>query len=194
MTIREELLKIGFTDEYVDQRAKETYDRIVNLLGKNKKSFKDTKIYRVLSMDTVADWLIYKAVQYYQRKIEKNKEIPEFTGDRNNPIDVYEYNSKVGIKPIKTIDNKDGSYTHTYEDGTVVTVRVTLSGFVSEEFMQRAERDRKRLLADYLKIEEEELINMNDEEIETLVKKNEFNKKLTKVLRLGNRVHKKRED
>lgn len=191
MNIREEYLNAGFSNEYVDERAKEEYECVVDQIEKSKKKFKDIKIIRFLCTDW-SEYLISRLAWYYYRKEKaKNRKIPEFTGDKNNPIEVYEYNLNNGIMPIETIDNKDGTFTHKYEDGIVVNVKVTSSGVIDGEIWEKMNEDNRRFLAVYLNISEEEVINMSENEIESLVKKNEFNKKVKKVLGLNNNKTKK---
>lgn len=182
MTIREELLSAGFSNKYVDEQSQIRYQMMVDQIDKSKKKFSDTKIGRLLSIEYLINRV---ALYYYEKEQTKNRKIPEFTGDKNNPVEVWEYNSRYGIKPTQTIDNKDGSYTHKYEDGTVVTIKTTLTGVIDSEMLEKAEKNKRRLLADYLNMDEEEVINMNYSEIISLVKKNEFSKKINKVLRLS---------
>lgn len=193
MTIREELLNAGFTSEYIDESAKEQYLRKVDEINRSKKKFSDTKIGRFLCTDW-AEYLINKvALYYYEKEQTKHRKLPEFTGDRNNPVDVWEYNARNGIMPVETIDNEDGTFTHKYEDGTVVTIKITLTGIIDDEMIEALKKNRRRILADYLNMNEEELIAMSESEIESLVKKNEVSKKIKKVLRLDNNIalHKK---
>lgn len=96
---------------------------------------------------------------YYEKEKSKNKDVPEFTGDKENPIEVWEYNSQNGVTPIETIDNEDGSFTHKYVDGSKVTVRTTLTGIIDEEMIVRSKTDMKRLLSDYPNEFEDELMN-----------------------------------
>lgn len=188
MSIREELLESGFSEQYIDKRAKEEYDEIIKRIEIDK--YKSNKVHRfsyIYWVERQLTRLAYK-LSIYERKKSNDKKLenPEFTGDRNNPADVWEYNARNGIMPIETIDNKDGTFKHTYEDGTVVTIEVTLTGVIDGEMFEKMKKDNKRFLADYLKMDEEEVINMDEDEIESLVKKNEFNKKVKKVLRLNN--------
>lgn len=159
----------------------------------DKRKFTDTKIGRLLCTDWVDYLFNMAALYYYEKEQEKNRKLPEFTGDRNNPVDVWEYNARNGIMPVKSMDNKDGTFTHEYEDGTVVTIKVTLTGVLDSELLEKRTKDNRRYLADYLNMNEEELIDMSESEIESLVKKNEVSKKIKKVLRLDNNItrHKK---
>lgn len=195
MNIREELLNAGFSNEYVDENAKEQYLRKVDEINKSKKKFSDTKIGRFLCTDW-AEYLINRATLYYYEKEQaKHRKLPEFTGDRNNPADIWEYNARNGIMPVETIDNEDGTFTHKYEDGTVVTIKTTLTGVIDGEIFERMKKDCRRFLADYLNMNEEELIDMSESEIQSLVKKNEVSRKIKKVLRLDNNtIQHKKED
>lgn len=96
---------------------------------------------------------------YYEKEKSKNKDVPEFTGDKENPIEVWEYNSKNGITPIETIDNEDGSFTHKYADGSKVTIRTTLTGIIDEGIIIRSKTDTKKILSHYPNEFEDELIN-----------------------------------
>lgn len=180
MSIREELISMGYTDDYVDDVATDAYASMVCYAPK-RKSLLDTKVGRFLSTDWL-DVLINKlALYYYEKEKAKENKMPEFTGDRTNPVDVYEYNAMNGIMPNETTQNEDGSYTHRYDDGIEITVKVNLTGIYPEGFEEEHDVRKKRLIADYLKIDEEVVLAMSDEEIEELVKKNEMGKKM-KVL------------
>lgn len=48
--------------------------------------------------------------------------------DKNNPKELYEYYLNNGIMLIEIINNEDGTYTHIYESGLIVNVKITLSG------------------------------------------------------------------
>lgn len=184
MSIREEYINAGYANKYIDERAKEEYEYIVSKIEKSKKKFTDTKIVRFLCTDW-SEYLINKLARYYYLKKHHSNELPEFTGDRNNPVEVFEYNQRNGIKPIETKETEDGVFIHKYEDGTVVHVKTTLTGIIDGNLYDKMIKDRKRFIADYLKIDEEEIENMNEFEIENLVKKNELKRKVNKVLRLN---------
>lgn len=183
MSIRDELITAGFTSEYVDNVSKEAYAARVRLLPE-KKRISETKILKFLTMDW-AEYLIDRVTLYYYNKQMKKKRaiIPEFTGDRNNPVEVWEYNAMHGIMPIETIYNEDGTITHKYEDGTIVNIRVNLTGIFSKQDFENHNKRERRLLADYLNMTEEELLNMSDEEIENIIKKNEKNSKLSLIFK-----------
>lgn len=184
MRIRDELLRCGYSHEYVDEIALLTYNDILNSLPK-KKNFFDTKIGKFLSTDW-CDLLIDKLALYYyeKEKMSEQKKL-EFTGDKNNPVDVYEYNARNGIMPDETRENEDGSYTYTY-DGVPVTVKVNLTSIFEEGFLEKYEIRKKRLLADYLNIDEDVILNMSEEEIEALVAKRMKNEKKNKEIKLTN--------
>lgn len=106
MSIRDELLKAGFSDDYVSEVAANAYDNIVRSLPK-RKSFFDTKVGKFLSTDWIYVWvenLIDRlALYYYEKDRAKDDTKPEFTGDKTNPVEVYEYNAMNGIMPKETI-------------------------------------------------------------------------------------------
>ena len=181
MGIRTELIKAGFTSEYVDEVAKEAHERRVKLLP-SKKRISDIKIVQFSTMDW-AEYLIDKVSHYYYSKQLKNTPIPEFTGNKNNPIEVWEYNAKYGIMPEETIHNEDGTITHRYKDGTVVNIKVNLTGVFNEKQFEQFKKRERRLLADYLKMSEEKLLNMDDSEVEDIIKKNEKNRKLSLIFK-----------
>lgn len=179
MTIREELLNAGYTNEYVDIEAKKEYERILEEVNENKKTFMDTKIYKFITMD-LAEYLLNRLSLYYYEKIQKNdKKSKEETIDKNNPVKLYEYYASNGIMPVKTIDNGNGNFTHIYKDGLVVNVKTTLTSIVDEKAIINFEKRRRRYLADYLNKDEEGVINMTSSEIYNLVKENERTKILT---------------
>ena len=78
----------------------------------------------------------------YKIMVKDNSEIPPFTGDKNNPVEVWEYNARYGIMPVKTIEHGDGYYTHIYADGTEVNVHVTLSGIPLPEDVKKLQKVR----------------------------------------------------
>lgn len=180
MSIREELINMGYTDDYVDDVATNAYASMVCTLPR-RKSLLDTKVGRFLSTDWVDVLINRLALHYYEKEKAKESKTPEFMGDRTNPVDVYEYNAMNGIMPNETTQNEDGSYTHRYSDGIDITVRVNLTGIYPEGFLEEQDVRKKRLIADYLKMDEDVILAMSDEEIEELVKKNETGKKM-KVL------------
>lgn len=188
MTIREEWLNAGYSNEYVDLEAEKEYRKVLKQIEREKIEFTD-KIYKALCTNWIEQWaqrsINRLAWKSYIKEQTKNRKTPEFTGDRDNPIERWKYIQENGIMPIETIENEDGTFTRIYEDEFKVIVKIT-AGVIDGEMFDKIEKDRKRLLADYLKIDEEEVINMSEGEIESLVKKNEFSKKINKVLRLSN--------
>ena len=87
----------------------------------------------------------------YKRGVSKNHEVPPFTGDKNNPVEVWEYNARYGIMPVKTIEHGDNVYTHIYEDGTSVTIQVHLISILTpyldaieeEKYVKKLQKVRK---------------------------------------------------
>lgn len=59
-----------------------------------------------------------------------------------------------------------------------LTVKPSLTGVISDDFLKEYEIWGRRLLADFLNMEEEIIINMTQEEIVALVYEREFGKKL----------------
>lgn len=174
MSIRDELINMGYDDEYVNEVALSAYTSVASSLPR-RKTILDTKFVKALTTDWI-EVLVDKLALYYYEKEKEKDDKPEFMGDRTNPIDVYEYNAMNGIMPNETTQNEDGSYTHRYDD-TEITVKINISSIVPEGFFENYEIRRKRLIAFYLHMEEDILLAMSDEEIEELVKKNERNKK-----------------
>lgn len=188
MSIRDELLSSGYSEEDIDLEAEKEYMEVLENLQAEAERKREV-LRNTLCTNSIERWadrtLRRLAWRLYNKKQSKNKTMPEFTGDRNNPLDVVKYNLENGIMPVETIDHKDGTFTHIYDDGTKVIARVTLTGIIDENMIKNAENRRKRLLADYLHMDEEEVMNMSEEEIESLVKKNELNEKIRKVLKMS---------
>ena len=176
MRIREELLNMGYDDDYVNEAALNAYTRVAESLPR-RKTILDTKFVKVLSTDWIEVLINRLALYYYEKEKAKENRTPEFTGDRTDPVEVYEYNAMNGIMPNETSQNEDGSYTHRYDDGTKITVRVNLQSIFPEGFEEKQEIRRRRLLADYLHMDEDIILAMSDEEIEELVKKKEMSKR-----------------
>ncbi len=131
-------------DESADTEAKTKYQKILEQIEENEKKLFNIKLYKFLTTDW-AEYLLNKlALYYYEKEKSKNKDVPEFTGDKENPIEVWEYNSQNGVTPIETIDNEDGSFTHKYADGSKVTIRTTLTGIIDEEIIIRSKTDTKK--------------------------------------------------
>lgn len=186
MSIRDELLRVGFSDDYVSKVATSAYDSIVCTLPK-RKTFFDTKVGKFLSTDWIDELINRLALYYYEKDRAKEDTKPEFTGDKTNPVEVYEYNAMNGIMPSETIQNDDGSYTHRYDNDITITVKVNLTDVFPEGFLEYYAIRKKRLIADYLKIDEDVLLAMSDEELEELVSKNESTKKTNKKIKLINK-------
>lgn len=177
MTIREEMKQIGFSDNEIDQFVYEVYENEKRNATSEKERFQNKMT--SLSIENLI-YRFFKRLAYKRYIEKKDNNIPEFAGDRNNPIEVYEYNSRYGIMPVETIHNEDGTYTHIYEDGTEVTIKVTLTGIPipSDERLKKLETDNRRLLAEVLNITEQEAINMKDSQVKRMVLKREkINKK-----------------
>lgn len=183
MTRREELRKIGIDDELIDMWLYDAYEEQKRKLEQAKKR-KLEMLSKMSLIDRFIDRLIYETVRKMKVKNGNSRDtIPEFTGDKNNPIEVYQYNSRYGIMPTKTIDNPDGTFTHIYKQNDrviKVNVKVNLSGIPmpSKEEMEKFEIDQKRLLAELLPVSEEEIIDMSDEQVLKLIKDNEQNIKI----------------
>ena len=175
MSIRDELLKMGYDDDYVNDAALNAYTSMARSLPR-RKTILDTKFVKALSIDWI-EVLVNRLVLYYYEKEKAKEERQEFMGDRTNPVEVYEYNAMNGIMPNETTQNDDGSYTHRYDGDVEVTVKVNLTSIYPEGFLEKHEIRRKRLIADYLHMDEDVLLTMSDDEIEELVKKNEMSKR-----------------
>lgn len=172
MKIRDELKQIGFSDADIDRYVYQAYER-----EKNEAMQLRNNLIEQLSMSPIE-----KKIERLMRRLAwklyvkgQNSTIPEFTGDRNNAIEVFEYNQRYGIMPIETIENEDGTYTHIYEDGFAVVVKTNLIGISSpsEEELRKIKIDERRLLAEILDIEEQYAINISDEKIRKLVLRKE---------------------
>ncbi len=179
MKIRDELKQKGFSDDEIDRYVYEAYER------KKREAIQSReKLINKLTtspIERTIDRLIRRLAWISMQKGQSSS-IPKFTGDKNNPIEIFEYNQRYGIKPIKTIENEDGTYTHIYEDGLTVNVEVNLSGISipSNEELRQMEIDERRFLAEVLDIDEQYAINTSNKKIKKLVLKNEkkFSKKL----------------
>lgn len=180
MTIRERLLDANYTEEEINKMAEEEYNQRVSNLPKKKK-FCETSLGKFL----LTDWPLYLYNQYvlylYQKEMEKQSQAQECEIDRTNPYEIYKYNASHGIKPIKTTNHGNGNYTHEYRDGTIVNVQVNLSGgVISAEDLENIKIHKRELLADYLNIDAEEILQMTEDQIDELVKQNEKRKSKTK--------------
>lgn len=181
MTLREKFLSIGYTNEQIDRMVEDEYNNRVKLLPQTK-TFFDTRVGKLLSTDWTS-YIMNKLIHYkYVKMISKEKQLDGFTGDKSNLYEVWRYNSTHNIMPIKTIDNGNDIYTHEYEDGTIINIRVNLSGICSDEDFKNLEIYRKELLADYFNIDAEQILKMTNEEITELVKQNELSKCKTKKI------------
>ena len=74
-------------------------------------------------MNIVEKIVLNKINRSAWKKVMKEQKIPEFIGDKNNPMEVYEYISKYNIEPIETITNEDRTYTNIYENGLEICVK-----------------------------------------------------------------------
>ena len=94
---------------------------------KNAKKSNLKRLNSFLSKDDLSIILLYK-LKDKLIALEENKKdnIKKFTGNKDNVVEVYNYYQENGIKPIEIIDNKDGTITHIYEDGTKIVLHVTL--------------------------------------------------------------------
>lgn len=176
MTIREELLKVGFSKEYIDKEAESAYQKRIT----PRKKFFDTKIGRIISFD-IADYLYNSlSLKLYEKQNQKECQIKKkrleergFQGDKRNKDEVLQYEQSLDRLPISSVENEDGSFTHTYQDGLRVNIRVTLNGIFDSKSLENIEARNKRLIADYLGLEEESMIKMEYATIDQLIKYNE---------------------
>ena len=195
MTIREEILKSGYSNEYVDEIVEEAYQqRIIP-----RKKFLDTKIGRIISFDLVEYLIHHYSLKLYERQRRqeselKRKELEEkgFQGDKHNGTEVLQYEQALNRQPISTINNGKNSFTHKYQDGLQVNVKVTLSGIFDSMTLEELEIRNKRLIADYLGLEEESIIGMEDSKLDRLIGYNEQLKRRQKNWHISNesQIHK----
>lgn len=195
MTIREEILKAGYSNEYVDEIVEEAYQqRIIP-----RKKFLDTKIGRIISFDLVEYLIHHYSLKLYERQRRqeselKRKELEEkgFQGDKHNGTEVLQYEQALNRQPISTINNGKNSFTHKYQDGLQVNVKVTLSGIFDSMTLEELEIRNKRLIADYLGLEEESIIGMEDSKLDRLIGYNEQLKRRQKNWHISNesQIHK----
>ena len=91
----------------------------------------------------ITTMLIDAWYRYFVNRQEKNK--PGFTGDKNNPVEVWRYNSMHGIDPVETINHGNGHYTHIYDDGTKINIHVTSSSIIdwSEGLLENNPKAKK---------------------------------------------------
>lgn len=195
MTIREEILKAGYSNEYIDEIVEEAYQqRIIP-----RKKFLDTKIGRIISFDLVEYLIHHYSLKLYERQRRqeselKRKELEEkgFQGDKHNGTEVLQYEQALNRQPISTINNGKNSFTHKYQDGLQVNVKVTLSGIFDSMTLEELEIRNKRLIADYLGLEEERIIGMEDSKLDRLIGYNEQLKRRQKNWHISNesQIHK----
>lgn len=195
MTIREEILKAGYSNKYVDEIVEEAYQqRIIP-----RKKFLDTKIGRIISFDLVEYLIHHYSLKLYERQRRqeselKRKELEEkgFQGDKHNGTEVLQYEQALNRQPISTINNGKNSFTHKYQDGLQVNVKVTLSGIFDSMTLEELEIRNKRLIADYLGLEEESIIGMEDSKLDRLIGYNEQLKRRQKNWHISNesQIHK----
>lgn len=196
MTIREELLSEGYTDEYIDKASKMEYQKIVDEIQNRKKS-RLTRISNHLKISYYINRLI-KLSAWKSTLKSGNKDI----NDNNiNKIDSMSLQDEEIIKILQRYFNGEyiGNLTVTFQDEEIEEkFKKYLSGDknISFEFnyetvlstpqfdiasaVKNVDIHSKRLLADYLNMNEEEIINMDSEEILIVVKKRNRALKFTK--------------
>lgn len=196
MTIREELLSEGYTDEYIDKASKMEYQKIVDEIQNRKKS-RLTRISNHLKISYYINRLI-KLSAWKSTLKSGNKDI----NDNNiNKIDSMSLQDEEIIKILQRYFNGEyiGNLTVTFQDEEIEEkFKKYLSGDknISLEFnyetvlstpqfdiasaVKNVDIYSKRLLADYLNMNEEEIINMDSEEILIVVKKRNKALKFTK--------------
>ena len=196
MTIREELLNEGYTDEYIDKASKMEYQKIVDEIQNRKKS-RLTRISNHLKISYYINRLI-KLSAWKSTLKSGNKDIND---NDINKIDSMSLQDEEIIKMLQRYFNGEyiGNLTVTFQDEKIEEeFKKYLSGDknISLEFnyetvlstpqfdIARAVKNvdiySKRLLADYLNMNEEEIINMDSEEILIVVKKRNKALKFTK--------------
>ena len=196
MTIREELLSEGYTDEYIDKASKMEYQKIVDEIQNRKKS-RLTRISNHLKISYYINRLI-KLSAWKSTLKSGNKDIND---NDINKIDSMSLQDEEIIKILQRYFNGEyiGNLTVTFQDEEIEEkFKKYLSGdknisleFNYETFLSTPQFDiasavknvdihSKRLLADYLNMNEEEIINMDSEEILIVVKKRNKALKFTK--------------
>lgn len=196
MTIREELLSEGYTDEYIDKASKMEYQKIVDEIQNRKKS-RLTRISNHLKISYYINRLIKLSAWKSTLKSGNNDR------DDNdiNKIDSMSLQDEEIIKILQRYFNGEyiGNLTVTFQDEEIEEkFKKYLSGDknISLEFnyetvlstpqfdiasaVKNVDIHSKRLLADYLNMNEEEIINMDSEEILIVVKKRNKTLKFTK--------------
>lgn len=196
MTIREELLSEGYTDEYIDKASKMEYQKIVDEIQNRKKS-RLTRISNHLKISYYINHLI--------KLLAWKSTLKSGNNDRDdndiNKIDSMSLQDEEIIKMLQRYFNGEymGNLTVTFQDEEIEEeFKRYLNGDknISLEFnyetvlstpqfdIARAVKNvdiySKRLLADYLNMNEEEIINMDSEEILIVVKKRNKALKFTK--------------
>lgn len=196
MTIREELLSEGYTDEYIDKASKMEYQKIVDEIQNRKKS-RLTRISNHLKISYYINRLI-KLSAWKSTLKSGNKDIND---NDINKIDSMSLQDEEIIKILQRYFNGEyiGNLTVTFQDEEIEEeFKKYLSGDknISLEFnyetvlstpqfdiasaVKNVDIYSKRLLADYLNMNEEEIINMDSEEILIVVKKRNKALKFTK--------------
>lgn len=196
MTIREELLSEGYTDEYIDKASKMEYQKIVDEIQNRKKS-RLTRISNHLKISYYINRLI-KLSAWKSTLKSGNKDIND---NDINKIDSMSLQDEEIIKILQRYFNGEyiGNLTVTFQDEEIEEkFKKYLSGDknISLEFnyetvlstpqfdianaVKNVDIHSKRLLADYLNMNEEEIINMDSEEILIVVKKRNKTLKFTK--------------
>lgn len=196
MTIREELLSEGYTDEYIDKASKMEYQKIVDEIQNRKKS-RLTRISTHLKISYYINRLI-KLSAWKSTLKSGNKDIND---NDINKIDSMSLQDEEIIKILQRYFNGEyiGNLTVTFQDEEIEEkFKKYLSGDknISLEFnyetvlstpqfdiasaVKNVDIHSKRLLADYLNMNEEEIINMDSEEILIVVKKRNKALKFTK--------------
>lgn len=196
MTIREELLSEGYTDEYIDKASKMEYQKIVDEIQNRKKS-RLTRISNHLKISYYINRLI-KLSAWKSTLKSGNKDIND---NDINKIDSMSLQDEEIIKILQRYFNGEyiGNLTVTFQDEEIEEkFKKYLSGDknISLEFnyetvlstpqfdiasaVKNVDIHSKRLLADYLNMNEEEIINMDSEEILIVVKKKNKALKFTK--------------
>lgn len=196
MTIREELLSEGYTDEYIDKVSKMEYQKIVDEIQNRKKS-RLTRISNHLKISYYINRLIKLSAWKSTLKSGNNDR------DDNdiNKIDSMSLQDEEIIKMLQRYFNGEymGNLTVTFQDEEIEEeFKRYLNGDknISLEFnyetvlstpqfdiasaIKNVDIHSKRLLADYLNMNEEEIINMDSEEILIVVKKRNKALKFTK--------------
>ncbi len=96
---------------------------------KNKETTNGEKIFNFLAQDDICISLLNSLIDKLNIIQEKkNKCFSKFYGCKENALELYEYYQENNIVPINVIDNKDGTITHIYEDGTKIVLNITFTG------------------------------------------------------------------